>query len=136
MKTVIESKTAPIPISPYSQAVANGNLLFVSGFIGQDPSTGKLVNHSIEAEIRQVFANIQAVVKEAGFEMSDIHKTTVFVTDFSFYGLFNSIYNEYFPESHPARSTVQVADLLLDARIEIEAIAVKNETWKGGIPRD
>lgn len=127
MKKIVTSKSAPFSTSPYSQAVLNDNILFISGLLGQEPTTGKIVNHTIEDEIRQVFVNMQAIVKEAGFDMNDVCKTTVFVTDFSFYDAFNRIYREFFPDSFPARSSIQVAGLILGARIEIEAIAVKNQ---------
>jgi 2-iminobutanoate/2-iminopropanoate deaminase len=127
MKKIVLTKAAPIPISTYSQAVMNENMLFISGLLGQDPESGKLVNNTIEDEIRQVFKNMQAIVEDAGFSLDDVYKTTVFVTDFTFYGEFNKIYKEFFPDNYPARSSIQVAGLLADARIEVEAIAVKSK---------
>lgn len=126
MKHIITTEQAPVPISTYSQATTDGRTLHISGAIALDPLTGKMVNETIDDELHQVFKNIQAVVLAAGMEMSDVYKTTVFVTDFSFYKRFNELYKEYFPAPYPARSAVQVAGLLQGAKIEVEAIAIKD----------
>jgi 2-iminobutanoate/2-iminopropanoate deaminase len=125
MKQVIKTEQAPVPISAYSQATTDGHTLFVSGALALNPVTGQLMNATIEEELHQVFKNIEAVILAAGMNMSDVYKTTVFVTDFDFYKKFDEIYKAYFPAPHPARSTVQVAGLLLGAKIEVEAIAIK-----------
>lgn len=125
MRTIINTELAPTPFSPYSQAVKNGNFLFISGLIGQDPLTGKLLESTVEEEMKQLFLNMKKIVSASGFEMQDIIKTTIFVTNFNFYESFNAIYRDYFPEEYPARSTVQVGGLLLGAKIEVEAIAMK-----------
>ena len=114
------------PIAAYSHGVAIGDLLFVSGHVGVDVQTGKVPDDPKE-ETRFLMEQIRGVVERAGLTMSDICKTTIFVTDFEHYGEINEVYREYFPHHYPARSTVQVAGLLLGARLEIEVIAVRSQ---------
>ena len=124
-KTAIATTDAPAAIGPYSQAVRSGDLLFTSGQVGFDPASGVLVSGGVEAEARQVLANLAAVLAAAGLEMADVVKTTVFLADMNDFGAVNAIYAEAFAGASvmPARSTVQVARLPRDARVEIEAVA-------------
>lgn len=128
MKKIIFSDKAPKPIGPYSQAVQVGNLIFLSGQIGISPATGNLVQGGIVAETRQVFANLQAVLKSANLTLDDIVKTTVYMTDLSKFTEMNNIYNEHFKGDYPARATIQVSALPKGACVEIEAIAVINDS--------
>ena len=126
-KEVISSTDAPAAIGPYSQAIKVGNTLYCSGQIAIDPSTGELVNESIEAETRQVLENLGAVLKEAGMDYSDVVRATVFMSDMENYGRINTVYAEYFKEKPPARAAVQVANLPKYVNVEISCIAVKTD---------
>ena len=126
-REIVESAKAPAAIGPYSQAVRVGNTLYCSGQIAIDPATGELVKGSIEAETRQVLENLSAVIQEAGFALSDVVKTTVYMTDMEDYGKINAVYGEYFGASPPARAAVQVANLPKSVRVEISCIAVRSE---------
>ena len=121
----ISTTEAPAAIGPYSQAVRSGDLLFTSGQVGFDPANGALVENGTEAETRQVLRNLEAVLRAAGLRMADVVKTTVFLVDMGDFATVNGVYAEAFAtaEVAPARSTVQVARLPRDARVEIEAIA-------------
>ncbi len=122
----IETKNAPAAIGPYSQAVKSGNLLFLSGQIPVDPSTGNVVEGTTADQARQCLKNIEAVLKEAGAVMSNVVKTTVFLKDMNDFVPVNEVYKEAFSSSDilPARSAVQVAKLPKDVGVEIEVIAV------------
>jgi 2-iminobutanoate/2-iminopropanoate deaminase len=122
----IETERALKPIAPYSQGIDAGSLIFVSGQLGVDVATGR-VPDDVETEMRNLMSAIEAVVREAGLTMKDVVKTTIFVTSFDDYDVINRVYGEFFSRPHPARSTVKVAGLLLDARVEIEAIALRRE---------
>jgi 2-iminobutanoate/2-iminopropanoate deaminase len=122
-KTIIATPEAPKAIGPYSQAVRIGNFLFLSGQIAIDPATSELVTTSFDAQVRQVFQNIQAVLKAAGADFSHVVKTTVFLKDIGNFAEMNGIYAEFFPENPPARSAVEVARLPKDVDIEVEVIA-------------
>ena len=119
----ITAKDAPEAIGPYSHAVRSGPLCFTSGQIPVDPSTGSLVEDDITAQTRQVLANLRTVLEAAGLGLKDVVKTTVYLKDMSEFPILNAIYAEYFGEHAPARSTIQVAALPLDCRVEIEAVA-------------
>ena len=122
MKKLINTTNAPAAIGPYSQAVAVGDLLFTSGQIPIDPATGEVVE-GLEAQTRQVFANLKAVINAAGADLKDIVKTTVFLSDMNHFAAVNAIYAEYFTDCIlPGRSAVQVARLPKDVMLEIEAI--------------
>ncbi len=122
-KQVIHTDRAPKAIGPYSQAVRWGHLLFISGQLGIDPASGNLVNGGFEAEVRQVLANIQAILESQKSGMDKILKTTVFLTNMEDFAVLNGIYGTFIPEPYPARSTIQVAALPKGARIEMEVIA-------------
>jgi 2-iminobutanoate/2-iminopropanoate deaminase len=125
MKQVIATKNAPAAIGPYSQAIAcegAKRMIFLSGQIGLDPATGQLVTGGIEAEAKQVMKNIEAVLKESNASFEQVVKSTIFLKDFNDFAMVNQIYGSYFQKQPPARSTVEVARLPRDAKIEVECI--------------
>jgi endoribonuclease L-PSP, putative len=122
-KRVIQSDSAPKALGPYSQAVRWGNLLFLSGQVGVDPASGRLVAGGVEAEARQVFRNIEAVLVAAGINFRRLLKTTVFLKDMAHFQAVNEIYAEHVPPPYPARAAFAVKELPLGAEVEIEAIA-------------
>jgi 2-iminobutanoate/2-iminopropanoate deaminase len=122
-KQTVSSAAAPKALGPYSQAVRWGNLLFLSGQVGIDPLTGKLVEGGVEAQARRVFANMAAVLAAAGLDCSCLLKTTVFLKDMAHFKTVNEIYAALVPEPYPARSAIAVKELPLGAEVEIEAIA-------------
>lgn len=119
----INSPAAPAAIGPYSQAIVAGNLLFISGQIPLDPTSGQVVAGGIGEQTRQVMANLGAVLEAAGVDFSRLAKTTIFLTDLSDFSVVNGIYGEYFAGVFPARATVQVAALPKGVTVEIEGIA-------------
>jgi reactive intermediate/imine deaminase len=121
-KQIISTSHAPAAIGVYSQAVRVGNTIWVSGQIPLDPATQELVKGGIEAEVRQVFENLKAIVAAAGATFDDVVKATVFLIDLSHFGLVNKIMAEYFREPYPARAAVGVAALPRGAQIEVECI--------------
>ena len=122
-RKAIATQAAPAAVGPYSQAIKTGELVFASGQLGLDPATGKL-QEGLEAQTRQVLANLSAVLDAAGASMADVVKTTIFLVDISQFATVNAIYGTAFPSPPPARSTVQVAALPLGGLVEIEAIAL------------
>ena len=124
MKEIIATDQAPRAIGPYSQAVRAGNLVFASGQIPIDPSTGEFVPGGIAEQTEQVLKNLTAVFGAAGMTMDQIVKTTVFLADMNDFTAMNEVYAKFFAERPPARATVQAARLPRDAKVEIEAIAV------------
>ena len=124
-KNVVFSPSAPAPIGPYSQAIQAGNLLFVSGQIAIQQSTGKLLTGSIEEEAHQVMRNIGDVLRAAQFDYSHIVKTTIFLKNMNDFPAVNTVYGSYFSADPPARETVEVARLPKDVHVEISCIAVK-----------
>lgn len=124
-KKIINSSLAPAPIGPYSQAVLAGNTLFISGQIAINQATGELVTSDIVAETNQVMKNLEAILKEAGFEFSDVVKSGIFVKDLNNFGAINETYGKYFTANPPARETVEVSRLPKDVNVEISMIAIK-----------
>jgi 2-iminobutanoate/2-iminopropanoate deaminase len=122
-RQVILSPDAPQPVSVYSQAIQNGELLFLAGQIPLDPISGELVSGSIELETERIMQNLAAVLGAAGASLQQIVKTTVYLTNMGDFAEFNAAYAKHFPSAPPARTTVAVAALPRGARIEIEAIA-------------
>lgn len=114
---------APKAIGPYSQAVRAGNLLFLSGQIPLDPATMAMVEGDIAAQTHRVMKNLTAVLEESGLSLAHVVRTTIFLADINDFAAVNEIYGSYFEQPAPARSTVQVARLPRDARVEIDAIA-------------
>jgi 2-iminobutanoate/2-iminopropanoate deaminase len=121
----ISTKKAPTALGPYSQAVSHGNFVFCSGMIGIDPKTGKLVSQSPQDQTVQIFKNIIEVLKEENLTLNNIVKSTIFLKNMDDFKLLNNIYGENFIDHKPARSTVEVSKLPLNALIEIEFIAMK-----------
>jgi len=124
MRQAVATDKAPKAIGPYSQAVRMGNLLFCSGQIPLDPATGHLVTGDIASQTRQVFANLGAVLAEAGASFSHVARTTVYLADMNDFAAMNAVYATFFSTPAPARSTIQAAGLPRDARVEIDVIAV------------
>ena len=121
---IINAEKAPAAVGPYVQAIQAGNMLFSSGQLGLIPETGALPE-GVEAQTRQSLANIRAILDEAGFAISDIVKTTVYIKDMNDFGAVNAIYADFFGDSKPARSCVEVARLPKDGLVEIEFVAIK-----------
>jgi 2-iminobutanoate/2-iminopropanoate deaminase len=122
MKTVA-TEGAPRAIGPYSQAIAEGDFLFLSGQIPLDPATGELVSGGLAAGVERVFDNLQAILKSEGLGLDDVVRTTVYLLRMSDFAEMNGIYARRFGNHRPARSTVAVAELPKGAAIEIDAIA-------------
>jgi 2-iminobutanoate/2-iminopropanoate deaminase len=122
-RSIIKTDKAPQAIGPYSQAVRVGELLFTAGQIPLDPATNNLVEGDIEAQTRRVMQNLSTLLQASGTSMSKVIKTTVFLLDMNDFQKMNAVYGEFFPHDPPARSTVQVARLPRDVRVEIEVIA-------------
>jgi 2-iminobutanoate/2-iminopropanoate deaminase len=125
-KRIVLTPRAPRPIGPYSQAVAVGDLLFLSGQIPLHPETGALVDDSIEAATERVLENIRAVLESEGLTFANVVKTTVFMRDLGLFARMNAVYEKAFDASPPARSTVQAAALPRGVSVEIEVIASRN----------
>jgi len=121
-KQIVSTTEAPAAIGTYSQAVRVGNTIWVSGQIPLDPRTKQLVEGGIEAEVRQVFDNLKAIVVAAGGTFDDVVKANVYLTDLSHFALVNKVMAEYFREPYPARAAVGVASLPRGAQVEVECI--------------
>ena len=124
MKELITAAGAPAPIGPYSPAVKAGNMLFLSGSIPLDPATGQLVEGGITEQTTRVMENIKGLLAAAGTNVNHVVRTTVFMIDLGEFAAMNEVYSKYFAAPYPARSTVQVARLPRDVRVEIDVIAV------------
>ena len=124
MKKIINTAKAPAPVGPYNQSVRFGDMLLVSGQIAIDPSTGNLVEGSIEEDTEQVMKNLEAILTEAGLTFEEVLKCSVFVSDMHNYSRINAVYAKYFNEdTAPARELVEVANLPKFVNIEISLIA-------------
>lgn len=124
-KEIVFTEKAPKPIGPYSQAVVAGDFIFGSGQIPIDPATGEIVEGNIEVQTRRVLENIKAVIEAAGSSLEKVVFVTVFLSDLSDYPRFNEVYAEYFGESPPARTTVEVSRLPKGVKLEVNFIALK-----------
>ena len=124
MKKIISTSDAPAALGPYSQAVRVGSTIYCAGQIPLDPKTSQMVAGGIDVQTRRILDNITAVLKAEGLTFENIVKTTIFLVDLADFQTVNEIYGSYFKQAPPARSTVQVAALPKDARVEIDAIAV------------
>ncbi len=126
MKEVIVTDKAPGAVGPYSQAIRVGNTLYASGQIAIDPAIGKVIEGDVSAQAIQCLKNVQGVLEAAGFSITDVVKTTVFITNMADFALVNEEYKKVFKEPYPARSCVGVASLPLGVQVEIEVVAVKD----------
>lgn len=127
MKKIINTSKAPAPIGPYNQAVLTGNMLFTSGQIALNPSTGELVLTDIKSETKQVMVNLKAVLEAANMTFENVVKTSIFISDMNNFSQINEVYATYFnSDSAPARETVEVANLPKFVNVEISMIAVKD----------
>lgn len=124
-KEIISSKNAPAAIGPYSQAVKVNGLLFVSGQLGLDPSTGKFAGDDVETQCEQVFKNLSSILTEAGMSFDNVAKATVYLADIADFSKVNAIYGKYFSAPYPARAAYAVRDLPSGALVEIEVIAAE-----------
>lgn len=126
-KTVLQTSQAPAAIGPYAQGIcASGTMCFVSGQLPVDPQTGALVAGGIVEQTHQSLKNVAAVLAAAGMQFSNVVKTTVLLADINDFGAMNEVYAQYFTGDCPARAAFQVAALPKGARVEVEAIAVKD----------
>ena len=123
MRQAVSAPNAAKPIGPYSPAIRAGNFLFISGQVGFDPATGALIDGDISAQTDQVMRNIGALLEAAGADFAHVVRTTVFLADMGEFAKMNEVYARYVVDPPPARSTVQVARLPRDARVEIDVIA-------------
>ena len=124
-KQTVHTDGAPAPVGPYSQAVAVGELVFTAGQIALVPGTKELAGDDVGAQTRQALENLKAVLEAAGSGLDKAVKTTVFLADMDDFAAMNEVYGQYFTESPPARSAVEVARLPLGALVEIECVAEK-----------
>src|SRR5687767_12355991 len=124
MKHAVSSPDAPQPVGPYSPAVRAGDLLFISGQIPLDPSTGRMVDGSVGEQTRRVLTSIRSLLEAAGLTLDDVVRSTVFLLDMNDFAAMNEVYATFFSEPFPARSTVQAARLPRDARVEIDVIGM------------
>ena len=124
-KNVVYSSNAPDPIGPYSQAIQTGNLLFVSGQIGMQKSSGNLITGNIQDETHQVMKNLGAVLAAAQMDFTHVVKCTIFLKDMNDFPKVNEVYGSYFTSQPPARETVEVSRLPRDVNVEISCMAVK-----------
>jgi len=124
MKTILSIPGAPAPIGPYSQAVRAGNMVFISGQIAIDPSSGEYIPADATTETRKVMANLQALLEAAGLTFNNVVKSSIFLVDMADFSAVNQVYADYFDGNFPARETVQVSVLPKHARVEISMIAV------------
>lgn len=125
IKTIINTPGAPAPIGPYNQAILTGNMLFISGQVCIDPTTGELKNKDIQEETHQVMQNLKGILRAAGMDFNNVIKTTIFITDMNRFAEVNEVYGKYFEGEFPARETVQVSALPKFVNVEISMIAVK-----------
>ncbi|MBN1389067.1 MAG: RidA family protein [Candidatus Thermoplasmatota archaeon] len=126
MKEIICTKEAPAAIGPYSQAVATGPLIFLSGQLGIDPSTGKLAGVTIEEQTRQAMENIAAILDAAGSSLDLVVRMSVSLKDMKDFQRFNGVYGSFFEDDPPARITVEVSNLPLSALVMIEALGLRD----------
>jgi 2-iminobutanoate/2-iminopropanoate deaminase len=125
MKKIIKTPNAPVAIGPYSQAVEINKTLYISGQLGIDPKTGKMVEGDIKAQTRQVLKNIEAILQAAEYSLVEVVKSTCLLSDISNFKAMNEVYAEFYFEHQPARAAFAVKDMPLGALVEIETIAAK-----------
>ncbi|CAG9767508.1 unnamed protein product [Ceutorhynchus assimilis] len=127
VRKIINTNNAPRPIAPYNQAVLVDSTLYVSGCIGLDKDTMKMVDGDVSAEARQALRNLGQILHAAGTTYDKVVKATIFMSDMNDFAAINEVYKEFFVKDYPARSAIQVAKLPANARVEIEAIAAIGE---------
>lgn len=125
-KDIIETQKAPSAIGPYSQAIKVGDLLFLSGQISIKPETNEFIDGEVEVQTEQVLENIKAILEAGGSSLEGVVKVSIYLQDIKDFALVNKIYSKYFEDSLPARACVEVSNLPKNAKVEIEAIAIKN----------
>lgn len=125
MKKAVFTEQAPKAIGPYSQAIRAGGFIFVSGQIPLDPASGQIVEGDIAAQARRVLENLKAILAAAGSSLDRAVRTTIFLTDLGHFEVVNQVYGEFFKETPPARSTVQVSRLPKNVLVEIDCIALE-----------
>ena len=118
----IKTDNAPAAIGPYSQGIAAGKWLFVSGQLGINPETGELVSDTLDAQARQVLKNLQQIVQAGGYKLNQVVAVDVFLTDMAQFSIFNEIYQEFFSEHKPARAVVEVSALPKNGAVEVKCI--------------
>lgn len=124
-KKIITSANAPAPIGPYSHSVLIGNTLYTSGQVAKDATSGLMIQTNIKAETTKVMENLNAILLEAGMNFSNVVKTTIYCTDLADFAAINEVYGSYFISNFPARETVQVVKLPLNANVEISVVAIQ-----------
>ncbi|MGB3586673.1 MAG: RidA family protein [Tunicatimonas sp.] len=124
-KKIIQTSEAPAPIGPYNQAILAGNTLYVSGQIAIDVSSGELLTDNITQETHQVMKNLEAILRTAEMQFSNVVKCSIFIRNMGEFVTINEAYGQYFPTDPPARETVEVSGLPKDVNVEISCIAVK-----------
>lgn len=124
-KKIITTVDSPAPIGPYSPGVLTGNMLYTSGQVAKDAVTGEMIQHDIQAETTKVMENVKAILVAAGMDFSNVVKTTIYCTDLGNFAAINEAYGKFFTANFPARETVQVVKLPLNANVEISVVAVK-----------
>jgi 2-iminobutanoate/2-iminopropanoate deaminase len=132
MKKIVSTNEAPAAVGPYSQAIRVGQFVFTAGQIPLDPKSGQIVSEDISEQARRVLDNLTAVLAAENLTFDHIVKTTIFLTDMNDFAAVNEVYAGYFSSQPPARSTVAVSALPKGARVEIECIAVSDQTPAGG----
>jgi len=124
VRTIIETEKAPGAIGPYSQAVKTDTMVFVSGQLALNPTTGNLVTDDIKIETRQAMNNLKNILEAAGSNLEKVIKTTLFIKNMNDFSLINEVYGEFFKQNFPARACVEVARLPKDANVEVEAVGL------------
>ncbi|HTK81968.1 MAG TPA: RidA family protein [Bacteroidota bacterium] len=123
--SIVLTKDAPAPIGPYNQGIiAGGKMLFTAGQIAIDPKSGQVIQGDIKQQTRQVLKNVEAILRQGGASLASVVKTTVYIKDMNEFAGMNEVYGEFFSSNPPARSTVEVARLPRDVKVEIDAIAI------------
>ena len=125
MKTVIKTEFAPNPVGPYNQAILANDTLYISGQIAIDPAIGKLITGDIKEQALQVMKNLEAILKEAGMDFSNVVKSCIMVTNLDHFAQVNEVYGSFFSSNPPARETLQACKLPLNSELEISMIAIK-----------
>ncbi|MBM3253520.1 MAG: hypothetical protein FJZ16_04635 [Candidatus Omnitrophica bacterium] len=126
-KKILCSQRAPKPKGPYSQGIIYNGIMYISGQIPIEPKTGKIISETIEGQTKRVLENLKAIVEDSGSKMKEVLKVTCYLSDMNDLEGFNKIYTEYFPEQPPARTTVCVARLPMNVKVEIDAIVKLNQ---------